>query len=389
MISYLINKLIPADTNNITNDIRSHCGRFSGTLGLGLNLFLVLIKMIAGMMTGALSIIADALNNLTDAISSIVTMIGFYFAGKKADSSHPFGHGRIEYLTGIGVAIVTLFVGVELLSSSVSKIINPEAIEFSWSTVFILLLAILIKLWMYFFNKSLSNRLNSTALMATAKDSLSDAVSTSVVFLGLIVGALFDLSLDGYLGLVVSIFIIYTAINSLTETINPLLGLSPDPTLVQAIQDIVLEHSEILGIHDLVVHDYGPSRQIVTLHAEINASSEIMHAHDVIDMTEKELKEKLNVQATIHMDPIVVDDPIIDETRAIVAEKVKLIDPNITIHDFRMTNGPIYTNLIFDMVVPFECKLSEEEIKQQINQIMKEVDEQFNVVVEIDRPYGY
>lgn len=387
MVGFLVRRLVPEGTQSENAAVRERCGTVSGGIGIALNLLLCIGKFVAGIVSGSISVTADAFNNLTDAASSVVTLIGFRIAGQKPDDEHPFGHGRMEYLAGLIVSMLILLVGFELGKSSVEKIIHPETVSFSLLSAVILVVSVCVKLWMCLFNRALSKKIGSSALAATAADSLSDAIATTVVLIGLFVGQFTEFHIDGWLGLVVAIFILRAGLGAVKDTLDPLLGQAPDPTLVKEVQDTVLSHDTIVGIHDLIIHDYGPGRRMLSLHAEIPADADIMAAHDVIDHIERELKEKYSVEAVLHMDPIVVGDEFTDRMRALVAQKAIEIDPSITIHDFRITNGPLHTNLIFDMVVPHSCKLSNDQVRAQIAAAMKAEDEHYFTVVEIDRSY--
>lgn len=387
MVGLLIRRLIPNGTQPEDTAVRERCGVVSGGIGIALNLLLCIGKFIAGVISGSISVMADAFNNLTDAASSVVTLIGFRLAGQKPDDEHPFGHGRMEYLAGLIISMLILLVGFELGKSSIEKIIHPEEVSFSVLSAVILIISVCIKLWMCFFNRALSKKIGSTALAATAADSLSDAIATTVVLIGLIVGHFTGFHIDGWLGIVVTVFILRAGLGAVKDTLDPLLGQAPDPALVKDVQDTVLSHDEIVGMHDLVIHDYGPGRRMLSLHAEIPADADIMAAHDVIDHIERELKRKYAVEAVLHMDPIVVGDEFTDRMRSLVAQKAAEIDSSISIHDFRITNGPLHTNLIFDMVVPHSCTLSNDQVRAQIAAAMKAEDEHYFTVVEIDRSY--
>lgn len=387
MVQFLIRRLVPDGTAATDSAVRTRCGAASGLIGVGLNLLLCAGKFAAGAVTGSISVMADAFNNLTDAASSIVTLVGFRLAGQKADEDHPFGHGRMEYLSGLIVALLILLVGFELAKSSVEKIVHPEPVSFSVLSVVILAASVCVKLWMNFFNRALSKKIDSAALAATAADSLADAVATTVVLAGLLVGHFSGLYIDGWLGVAVAIFILRSGIGAVKDTIDPLLGQPPEPALVKGVQDTVLSHREIVGLHDLLIHDYGPGRRFLSLHAEVPADADIMAAHDIIDHVERELRDKYAVEAVIHMDPIVLGDEATDQMRELVSQRAREIDPAITIHDFRMTGGPLYTNLIFDMVVPHSCPLTNEQAKARIADAMKQEDPRYFTVVEIDRSY--
>lgn len=387
MIRFLIQRLVPEGTQAGSPAVRERCGTASGLIGVVLNLLLCGGKFAAGAITGSISVMADAFNNLTDAGSSIVTLVGFRLAGQKADDAHPFGHGRMEYLSGLIVSLLILLVGFELGRSSVEKILRPEPVAFSLLSALILAASVVVKLWMFFFNRALSRRLGSAALSAAATDSLSDAIATAVVLAGLLTGHFSGLLIDGWLGAAVALFILRSGLDAAKDTLDPLLGQPPDPALVKDVQDTVLAHPEVVGLHDLIIHDYGPGRRMLSLHAEVPADSDILAAHDVIDRIERELRDKYALEAVLHMDPIVVGDETTDRIRALVVKRAREIDPAITIHDFRMTSGPLHTNLIFDMVLPRSCPLTEEQAKERLAAAMQQENERYFTVVEVDRPY--
>ena len=388
MVNLLLRKMIPAGTQADAPEVRERCGKLSGLIGIGLNLLLCAGKFLAGAATGSISVMADAFNNLTDAGSSLITLIGFRLAGQKPDDEHPFGHGRMEYLAGLIISMLILLVGFELGKSSIEKILHPQSVVFSVLSAVILIVSVCIKLWMFFFNRALSRRIQSAALAATASDSLADAIATSVVLVGLLAGHFFEVHIDGWLGVAVAVFIFRAGILAVKDTVDPLLGQPPEPALVKAVQETVLDHDEIVGLHDLIIHDYGPGRRMLSLHAEIPADADIMAAHDVIDHIERELREKYAVEAVIHMDPIVVGDETTDRMRELVTKLAReFIDPAVTVHDFRMTNGPLHTNLIFDMVLPHSCKMTNDQAKQCIREAVQREDPHYYAVADIDRLY--
>lgn len=387
MTDFLVKTFIKRSGDAQDPAVRQRYGALSGVVGIVLNLLLSLGKFAAGMLTGSIAVTADAFNNLSDAGSSVVTLVGFHMAGKGADGDHPFGHGRIEYLSGLAVSAAILLVGFELAKSSLEKILRPEAISFSWLTVGILAASILVKLWMSVFNRALSRRIDSAAMAATAADSLSDAVATAAVLLGALVGHFFNLNIDAWMGILVAAFILRSGWGAARDTLNPLLGQSPAPELVRDIHDAVLAHPQVVGIHDLVIHDYGPGRSMMSLHAEVPMDANIMEVHDVIDAIERELKEKFHIETSIHMDPIATGDETVNRTREMVAALVKEIDAAMTIHDFRMTNGPHHRNLIFDVVVPYSVKRTDEEVKSAVIAKVKAADPNYYAVIEIDRAY--
>ena len=387
MINLLV-KLFVKDSGNVRDPkVRQRYGTLSGGVGIFLNLLLSAGKMVAGVITGSIAITADAFNNLTDAGSSVVTLVGFRMAGKQADGDHPFGHGRIEYLAGLLVSLLILMVGVELGKSSIEKILHPEEVAFSLVTVIILACSILVKLWMCLFNRKLGRAIGSAAMEATATDSLSDVVATSAVLAGTLVDHFAHVNIDGWVGVVVALFILRAGWGAAKDTVNPLLGASPDPELVGAIEELVLSHKQVVGMHDLVIHDYGPGRRMCSFHAEVPQEEDIMAAHDAIDHIEREILEKFGIETTVHMDPIATGDPEVNALREQVKELVRQIHPDMTIHDFRVTLGPLHRNLIFDAVVPHSCTLSDQEITDRIAQAVQSQVPDSYVVLQLDRPY--
>ncbi len=386
----LLVRLFVRDWRNLKDPaVRQRYGVFSGCVGIVLNLLLCAAKFLAGALTSSIAITADAFNNLSDAGSSIVTLIGFKMAGQKPDPDHPFGHGRIEYLTGLAVSMAIILAGIELGKTSIGKILHPSPIDFSLLSCAILALSIAVKLWMFFFNRKLGRDISSSAMQATAADSLSDVTATSVVLAGTLVGFFARLQIDGWLGAAVALFILYSGIGAARDTLNPLLGQMPDPELVQNIADTVLSHREIVGLHDLIVHDYGPGRCIISLHAEVPCDANIMHMHDIIDDVERELQARYCATAVIHMDPIATNDELTLSKRAEVAALVKLIDPSVSIHDFRMTAGPTHTNLIFDVVLPHKFRLSDEQVAQAIRDAVAAMEGgKYYAVVHIDKAFS-
>ena len=389
MVDFLVKTFISRPDDWEDPEIRQRYGLLTGGVGICLNLLLSLGKFLAGLITGSIAITADAFNNLSDAGSSVVTLVGFHMAAKKADDDHPFGHGRMEYISGLIVAAAILLVGVELAKSSLEKILHPEDISLSWVSVGILCAAILVKLWMFYFNRTLGKRIDSAEMWATAADSLSDVVATSAVLLGTLVGGFTGLHIDGWVGILVAVFILRAGWGAAKDTLDPLLGQSPDPTLVHAIEKTVMAHELVTGIHDLIIHDYGPGRSMLSLHAEVPMDADMLAVHDVIDDIERELKEKFHIEAVIHMDPIATKDPLTNEMKTRVAGLVREIDPDMTIHDFRMTQGPHHQNLIFDVVVPHSCDLTDDEVRARISGRMGELPGgPYFAVVSVDRSYA-
>lgn len=366
--------------------VRERYGILAGGVGLLLNLLLFGGKLAAGLVTGAISITADAFNNLSDAASSVVTLVGFRLAGQEPDREHPFGHGRAEYLAGLAVSVLILLVGVELGKSSIEKILRPEQVEFSWLSAGILIVSVLVKLWMGRFYRVLGRRIDSPAMAAAAADSRSDAAATSAVLIGLACSRYGNLNIDGWIGLLVAAFILKAGIDAMKDTLDPLLGQPPSEELVKEIEGTILAHPEITGIHDLVVHDYGPGRQMMSVHAEVDAGADLLEIHDVIDAAERELKSRFRLEAVIHMDPVAADDPQTARLRERTEELVRGIDPSVTVHDFRVTAGPLHTNLIFDIVVPYSVRETDRELRGKIQAMATErMGGNFFTVVQIDR----
>lgn len=387
MIGFLTKRFIKNRENVTSPEVRRAYGVLCGVVGVAINLLLFALKFLAGTLAGSVAVTADAFNNLSDAGASIVTLLGFRLAGQKPDTEHPFGHGRIEYLSGLAVSLVILLMGFELLRDAVSAILHPAAVECSVLTVTILLISICGKFYMYCYNRSIGKKISSGAMQATAADSLSDCAATAAVLVSTLVGHFLHWHIDGWCGLVVSLLILRAGFEAAKDTISPLLGQPPTPEFVQQIRDIVMANGEICGIHDLVVHDYGPGRVMISLHAEVPAHGDILALHDEIDNVEKELRNKLGCDAVIHMDPIVTNDASVNAAHDKIAAAVRGIDENISIHDFRMVTGPTHTNVIFDAVVPYSCALSDREAEEKIKAAVHELDAGYFAVVQIDKSY--
>lgn len=367
-------------------EVRQRCGTRAGVVGILLNLFLCGGKLLAGLLTGSIAIVGDALNNLSDAASSVITLVGFRLAGQKADKDHPFGHGRMEYLAGLIVSMAILLMAFELGKSSVQKLLHPEGLTFSWVAVGILALSVGVKLWMFFFHRALGSRLDSQAMQATAADSLSDSAATGVVLVAALLSHWFKLEIDGWAGLLVAVFILKTGWEAAKETVDPLLGRPMDPELAQDIAELVRSHDHILGIHDLVYHDYGPGRAMMSFHAEVPAEANLLEMHDIVDHIERELKEKHHIETVIHMDPVVKDG-----RTAVLREQVEQLaremDPRLTVHDLRITAGPYHTNVLFDVMVPYGFHQTDSEIIDQLSRQVEALSEKYFAVIEVDHSF--
>jgi len=365
--------------------VRARYGSLAGIVGIVCNILLFAAKLTIGLLSKSVAITADAVNNLTDASSSIMTLIGFRMAKKPADMEHPYGHARYEYISGLGVAALILMIGFQMINSSVLKILHPEPILFSWALVGVLLLSILIKLWMALFNMKIGRRINSTTLIATGTDSRNDVISTGAVLLSAVLYRLLGWNLDGYIGLLVALFIIYSGVEIGKETIRPLLGTHADPEMVSLIRDKTMEyHPCILGVHDLMVHDYGPGRCFASLHAEISYKEDVMLAHEVIDDIERMFREQHSIELVIHYDPVVTDDGELNQLRELVEARLREIDARLTAHDYRMVRGEGHSNLILDVVLPYDLVGKEGDIEDSLADCVQGVDEGYRVVITFD-----
>lgn len=385
----LLSKLFVKHHDDVTEPrVRRAYGMLVSVVGIVLNLLLFAAKFTVGTLFGSVSITADAINNLSDAGSQIISLISFRISAKPADREHPFGHARIEYVASMIVSFLVLLIGVELLKESVAKILSPEPPERSWVAVGVLIGSILVKLWLGIFNKTIGKRIDSSVMRATAADCLSDALSTTAVLISTLILLLFPsvtLNLDAYMGVIVAVLILVAGVKILNETKNSILGEAPSDEIVKEITAIVEAHEDVLGIHDLTVHNYGPGHVIAALHVEVDGKADVFHTHDMIDNIERQLRRELSIEATIHMDPIVTDDALVNDLRQRTAEAVQSIDPSLRIHDFRFVAGATHSNLIFDAVVPFEVKLSDEEIRRAVEDRVSRIDPSYFVVLTIDR----
>ncbi len=383
----LLIKLFIKD-NDVSNlETRGKYGMLSSATGIVVNILLSIVKLVIGIIANSISIISDALNNITDVGSSVVTMIGFKISQKKIDKDHPWGHGRMEYITAFIVDIIILMVGFELLKSSIDKIIHPELPAVNNVTIIILVIAVLTKLWLFLFYKKIAKTIDSNAIKGNAYDSISDSISTLVVLISAVVAKLCGISIDGYASLIVSVFILFTGYKAIKETVDLLLGMKPDPEFIKDIEEEAKKYDMISGIHDIMVHDYGPGRKIVSFHAEVPADGDICKVHDIIDQMEQDLFEKFNCITTIHMDPIVVDNKEINDMRYFTEKIVKELNPEFSIHDFRMTDGGKRVNLIFDLVVPRDKEYDKEEIIKNVQQKIHEKDKKYFAVIKVETSY--
>lgn len=388
MITFMASLFIKDSKNYKEPSVRQAYGVLSGAVGIGLNILLFFGKWLAGTISGSIAITADAFNNLSDAGSSIITLIGFRLSGQEPDPEHPFGHGRMEYISGLLVSVAILVMGFELIGSSIGKLRSPEPIESSALVFGILIASILVKLYMFFYNHSLGKKIESAAMKATSVDSLSDTVATTLVLIATLISKYTGLLLDGWFGILVGLFILYTGGSTLKETIDLLLGQPPKQEFIDEVKEIVLGHSMVHGVHDLIVHDYGPGRVMISLHAEVDVNGDIQDIHEQIDHIEHELQEKLHCSATIHMDPIVTDDKEVLAMKAKVEEMVHFLDESFSMHDFRMVKGSTRTNLIFDVEVPRKTSYTDNEIVNWLKERIHELPgSKYFAVIQIDHEY--
>ena len=370
------------DTQNPA--VRSSIGKLAGLTGIVCNCLLTVLKLVIGLLVGSMAIIADGVNNLSDAASSLTTLLGFRMAQRPADKQHPYGHARYEYLSGLAVAALILLIGAELVKSSIAKIINPEPIDISAATIALLAASVAVKLWMSGFYKTLGKKINSTALYATSVDSRNDVISTCAVLLGCLVNYFFGLNIDGYVGLAVAIFILYSSVGIAKDTISPLLGQQADDELVDKIRELVLSHEKVLGVHDLLVHDYGPGRCYASAHVELSADEDPMACHDIIDDIECDVLEKMNVHFVIHYDPVVQNDAEQNEMRRTVGEIIRELNPAFSIHDFRIVRGSAQSKLVFDLGVPYSMIEKKKEIKERIDAALNERGKKYITIIRFD-----
>lgn len=386
-MNFLVRRFIKNYQDTKDANVRTNVGKLSGIVGIFSNLFLFVIKFVIGTIVHSVSIQADGVNNLTDAGSNIISILSFHLANKPADKDHPFGHERTETIASLFVGILILVLGFETAKESISKVIHPGSIDFRITSVIILLISIIVKFWMYAYNKKLSKTYDSSLLEATALDSISDVCGTTAVLVSTLLSPVLHFNLDGYMGIVVSGIILYGAYGLLRDMINSLIGEAPDPELVHNIVDRIMAHPAILGVHDMMLHNYGPNKIFASAHVEVDSSKDIFETHDHIDNIEREVKENMNIDLVLHMDPVKVNDPETELYRAKVVKAIHQIDPKWGFHDFRIVSGPTHVNLVFDLVIPFEEKYSQEEIEDMLLKHIQS-DKKIYFVLTIDHPYA-
>jgi cation diffusion facilitator family transporter len=387
MINQLIKWFIKDYQETTRPVVRERYGRLAGIVGIISNVILFALKLIVGTLFNSISITADAVNNLSDAGSSVITLVGFKLSSKPADEKHPYGHARAEYITGFIVSVVILLLGLELIKSSFEKILNPDPVNYSYIAIIVLIIAILVKLWQSLFNRTLGKRIHSTALVATSMDSMNDVIATSAVLVAALVSKFTGLQIDGYMGVIVALFILYSGFRLVSETLNPLLGVAPDEELVSGIEKRILSYKGVLGFHDLVVHNYGADNYFASVHVEVPAHQDLLESHDLIDIIEKDILTESNIHLVIHMDPIVNDDELINILRQQVNEIVIEIDPKLSMHDFRVVAGKTHSNLIFDVSVPSSYRTRDDELRDIIQRGISRINPTYHSVITVDRNY--
>lgn len=388
MIGFLIRRFVPDWQQVQRTDVRERYGTLAAAVGILSNIFLCIIKGLIGLFSGSIAVTADAVNNLSDAGSSVITLLAFKIAGKPADEEHPYGHARMEYISGMAVSFIIILLGLELMGSSFEKILHPEEVGVSALTYLVLIVSIAVKLWQGMFNRNLGKRISSEALQATAADSLNDVFSTGAVLLSTLVYQFTAIPIDGWVGMLVAIFITISGVKLIMETGSPLLGQAPDPQMVRELEEKITAYDGVIGIHDLQVHNYGPGRVFATVHAEVPANRDILVSHDIIDNIEREVGHEMNLNLVIHMDPVVTDDERLNQLHAQVQQIVAGIDSNLSMHDFRAVFGPTHTNLVFDVVVPPGFSLSDSELSRRIEQQVQTLGSYFCVIT-VDHNYAY
>lgn len=388
MQKILVKLFIHDYENTGSMKVREAYGTLGSITGIVVNIILAIIKYAAGILSGSISVTADAINNLSDAGSSIISLVGVKLSAKPADKDHPYGHGRVEYISALGVSFFVLLMGIELFKSSVDKIINPVPVKFNWIAFIILIVSILMKLWLGFFNKRLGEKINSSPMIAVMKDSFSDCLATTVALVAIVVSAFSDINIDGYLGIIVAGFIFLAGFNILKDTMADLLGKPADKEFTKQIEDKILSYDKIVGVHDMIVHDYGPGRIFASAHAEVSSKDDIMEIHDIIDLAERDIFNEFGLVISIHTDPIVTDDERINSLKDMTKGIIREISQEMSIHDFRVVDGPTHTNLIFDLIVPHKYHLSNSQIIKVIEDKLSKIDERYFVVITIEHAFN-
>lgn len=383
----IIKKFIPNSDNYNDKKVRNSYGKFSSVVGIIVNVFLFLIKLLAGVLSHSVAIIADSMNNLSDASSSIISLLGFRLAEKPADDDHPYGHGRYEYISALTIAVFILTIGIELLKSSFDKVINPTDTLITWLSIVILVISIFAKLFLYSFNNKLGKKIKSNTLVAAAIDSRNDSISTTAILISSLIMMFTSVNIDGYVGIVVAVLILISGVKMVKETLDPLLGTKPDKELVESIYSKIISYDNILGAHDIILHDYGPGNVFASAHVEMDKDYDVLLAHDLVDNIEKEILRDMGIAIVLHYDPVTTNDEATEKAKSIVMSTISKIDSNLTIHDFRIVPGVTHTNVLFDLVIPHEYNEDEKSISQKVSNEVAKIDPHYILVIHVDRPF--
>ncbi len=383
----IIKKFIPNSDNYNDKKVRNSYGKFSSVVGIIVNVFLFLIKLLAGVLSHSVAIIADAMNNLSDASSSIISLLGFRLAEKPADDDHPYGHGRYEYISALTIAVFILTIGIELLKSSFDKVINPTDTLITWLSIVILVISIFAKLFLYSFNNKLGKKIKSNTLIAAAIDSRNDSISTTAILISSLIMMFTSVNIDGYVGIVVAVLILISGVKMVKETLDPLLGTKPDKELVESIYSKIISYDNILGAHDIILHDYGPGNVFASAHVEMDKDYDVLLAHDLVDNIEKEILRDMGIAIVLHYDPVTTNDEATEKAKTIVMSTIGKIDSSLTIHDFRIVPGVTHTNVLFDLVIPHEYNEDEKSISQKVSNEVAKIDPHYILVIHVDRPF--
>lgn len=383
----IIKKFIPNSDNYNDKKVRNSYGKFSSVVGIIVNVFLFLIKLLAGVLSHSVAIIADSMNNLSDASSSIISLLGFRLAEKPADDDHPYGHGRYEYISALTIAVFILTIGIELLKSSFDKVINPTDTLITWLSIVILVISIFAKLFLYSFNNKLGKKIKSNTLVAAAIDSRNDSISTTAILISSLIMMFTSVNIDGYVGIIVAILILVSGVKMVKETLDPLLGTKPDKELVESIYSKIISYDNILGAHDIILHDYGPGNVFASAHVEMDKDYDVLLAHDLVDNIEKEILRDMGIDIVLHYDPVTTNDEATEKAKSIVMSAIGKIDSSLTIHDFRIVPGVTHTNVLFDLVVPHEYNEDEKSISQKVSNEVAKIDPHYILVIHVDRPF--
>lgn len=387
MTQFLITRFVKFSENIHNKKVRDSYGKLSGTVGIICNFLIAAAKIGVGVVFNSISVMADAANNFSDAMSSVILLVGFKISGKPADKEHPYGHERIEYISGLLVSFFVVFLGIELVKTSFGKILSDEVTQYSVFSFFVLAASVLLKLWLYRFNRYIAEQIDSTVVHATAQDSLNDVVATLTVIVSGAISAIFKIELDGYAGICVALYIIYSGVVLIIDTVNPLLGTAPSAELTERIRNHVMSYEGVEGIHDLIIHNYGPKRCFASVHVEVNSKQDILISHDIADNIERDAKRAFDIELVVHLDPLVKDNAALNEAKQMIDKILNKINPELTFHDLRMVTGTTHTNLIFDVCTPADYAVSDGELTDIIINQVHMINRSYECIITIDKNY--